>query len=133
MKKPLVCIGCSDSQLSMLLLSSFAKEGYFCALATTPQELIPATSELGASDVLLLDDSLSLSVLSAVTVMALKSAAPPVVLVLSESVREADEVKMLEQGVSDYIYKPLRFSVVLARLEKARRDRQGLRMGQATA
>jgi DNA-binding response OmpR family regulator len=121
--KPLIAIGCADSQLSILLLSSFAKEGYYASLRSTAKEVMEFMSSGTSPGVLLLDDSLTLSSVGVLTYSALRLPTPPLVLVLSESVREEDEVGLLNLGAADYIPKPLRFRVLLARIDKAQRTR----------
>jgi DNA-binding response OmpR family regulator len=114
--KPLVIVACSDTQLGVSLVSSFAKEGFFVTLKSLPEDLKTEIMQGQGQRVIVFDDSMTLLEAYAVARMLGQSLYPPQMYVLAASERESDEVALLTAGVTDFITKPLKFRALVTRI-----------------
>lgn len=115
---PLIVVACADAQTGVMLISSFAKDGFFTVLASTKDDLERAIVQNSGDKVVIYDESMSLAL--AYKLLEARRSLPRSlqVYILGSCADEDTEVSLLEAGARDYLHKPIRIRALLARVRK---------------
>jgi DNA-binding response OmpR family regulator len=112
-----ILVATPQSDVAMLLLGWFAKQGLYVGLVADARELADAAKLPQAPECLILDDALGAATLSSVVKVVRSQAGwKKTVIVATGSFSEEQEVELLRAGADDVVAKPLRLTALMLRM-----------------
>ena len=114
-----ILVATPQSDVAMLFLGWFAKQGMYVGLVADGRELADASKLPQAPECLILDDALGAAVLPAI-LKCIRSQPgwAKTVVVAAGSFSEEQEVELLKAGADEVVAKPLRLSALIFRIKR---------------